>query len=846
LTEENKETPAVPENTEKPAASAAQPAEGGQPAEKKPRVKKARVKKPKGGKIILVESPTKVHTIQKYVKGKYVVMATKGHVKDLPKSKLGIDIEHNFEPYYIVLKDKRKILSEIKKAVKQVDEVYLATDPDREGEAICWHVAEEIKKLGGKKMYRVTFNEITKTAVLKALDEPREINMNLVNAQQARRVLDRLVGYKISPLLWKAIRKGLSAGRVQSVALKLIVERQAEIDAFNPVEYWSIRAILDSGGKQLIDAKLTEKNGEKIDLKNAADSGAIVEELKNAEYVITEVTKKERRRKALPPFITSTLQQDSARKYHFTAQKTMMIAQQLYEGVTIAGEGQVGLITYMRTDSLRIADEAQKEAAAYIESSLGKEYLPETPNVYKSRKSAQDAHEAIRPSSVVRHPNDIKDNLDNDQFKVYSLIWKRFVASQMAPSIFDDTRVKIGAGAYTFQANGSIQRFDGFLKVYEVIADADKPVDNSGNLDEDKSEDRRLPDVTQGDRLGLKELLPEQHFTQPPPAFSDATLVKALEEKDIGRPSTYAPIISVLVARKYIIRERGKFTPTELGTLVAKILLQQFSTIINEEFTAKMEADLDKVEEGTIEWHDLMRTFWTTFEVLLKAAEPYMLDMKKDIEGDTGEICEKCGGKMIIKWGRHGKFMSCERYPECKNAKPIGEDGKKKEEVQLNENCPTCGAPLVIKHGPYGEFIACSKYPECRYTKQIVKKVGVKCPDCGGDIIERTFKRFRKFYGCSNYPACKFMVWDKPIPEKCPQCGADFVLEKWKKTGSVIYCKKCDYKVDKVEPKDDNQAVDAPVAQPPEQAQENKPVQDNAQAQASPAAQEDTPEKKNE
>jgi DNA topoisomerase-1 len=788
----------APQQTPAPEVPAETPPE---PVKKKAkRAKKAA--KPKGGKIILVESPTKVHTIQKYVKGKYIVMATKGHVKDLPKSKLGIDIEHNFEPYYIVLKDKRKILSEIKKAVKGVDEVYLATDPDREGEAICWHVAEEVKKLGDKKIFRVMFNEITKTAVLKALSEPRDINMNLVNAQQARRVLDRLVGYKISPLLWKAIRKGLSAGRVQSVALKLIVERQAEIDAFNPVEYWSIRAILENNTQQTIDAKLTEKNGEKIDLKNETDSRAIVEELKNSEYIISEVVKKERRRKALPPFITSTLQQDSARKYRFTAQKTMMIAQQLYEGINIAGEGQVGLITYMRTDSLRVADEAQKEALAYIETSLGREYLPETPNVYKSRKSAQDAHEAIRPSSVVRHPNDIKESLDNDQFKVYSLIWKRFVASQMSPAIFDDTRVKIGAGVYTFQANGSIQRFDGFLKVYEVITDAEKPADNlNANPDEDKPEDRRLPEVTQGEKLGLKELLPEQHFTQPPPAFSDATLVKALEEKDIGRPSTYAPIISTLVARKYIIRDRGKFTPTELGTLVAKILLKQFSTIINEEFTAKMEADLDKVEEGTIEWHDLMRTFWSTFEVLLKEAEPYMLDMKKDIEGDTGQICEKCGAKMIIKWGRHGKFLSCEKYPECKNAKPLAEDGTVREEVKLDEKCPTCGADLIIKRGPYGDFIACSRYPECRYTRQIVKKVGVKCPDCGdGDIIERTFKRYRKFYGCSNYPKCKFMIWDKPIPEKCPKCGADFLLEKWKKTGTVIYCRKCDYKADKPNP----------------------------------------------
>jgi DNA topoisomerase-1 len=767
---------------------------------KKPKKAKPRTKKPKGGKLILVESPTKVNTIKKYLNGKYKVMATKGHIKDLPKSKLGIDIEHDFLPYYIVMKDKRKILSEIKKEIKTVDEVYLATDPDREGEAIGWHVAEEIKKLGDKKIFRVMFNEITKTAVLKALENPRDINMNLVNAQQARRVLDRLVGYKLSPLLWKAIRKGLSAGRVQSVALKLIVERQSEIDKFNPVEYWSIRALLENDGKQIIDARLTEKSGEKIDLKNEPDSLAIVEELKKAEYIISEVVKKERRRKPLPPFITSTLQQDAARKYRFTAQKTMMIAQQLYEGLNITGEGQVGLITYMRTDSLRVSDEAQKETLEYIGTSIGKEYLPETPNVYKSKKSAQDAHEAIRPSQVMRLPANIKENLDNDQFKIYSLIWKRFVASQMSPSIFDDTRVKISANEYIFQANGSIQRFDGFLKVYEVITDVEKPVENSGGIitDEDKTEDRRLPDVKQGEKLGLNELIPEQHFTQPPPSFTDATLIKSLEEKDIGRPSTYAPIISTLVARRYITREKSKFTPTELGTLVCEIILKNFSDVINEEFTAQMENSLDKVEEGSIKWQDLLKEFWGKFEVLLKAAEPYMLDMKKDIEGETGQICEKCGGKMIIKWGRHGKFMSCEKYPECKNAKPIDENGAIKEEVQLNENCPTCGAPLIIKRGPYGDFIACSKYPECRYTRQIVKKVGVKCPDChDGDVIERTFKRYRKFYGCSNYPNCKFMVWDKPVAQKCPQCGADFLLEKWKKTGTVIYCRKCDYKADK-------------------------------------------------
>jgi DNA topoisomerase-1 len=750
----------------------------------------------KGGqKLLLVESPTKVKTIMKFVKNKYKVMATKGHVMDLPKSKLGIDIENNFEPTYIVMRDKRKILSEIKKEVKNSSEIYLATDPDREGEAICWHIAEEIKKWekfpGEKKLFRILFNEITQTAVIKALENPTEINLNLVNAQQARRVLDRLVGYSISPLLWKAIRKGLSAGRVQSVALKLIVDRQNEIDIFVPVEYWSVKADLEPSGKSRFIARLTEKNGEKVDLKNSPDSLAIVEELKTLSYAISDVQKKERRRKPLPPFITSTLQQDAARRYRFTAQKTMMIAQQLYEGINIAGEGQVGLITYMRTDSLRISAEAQVEALTYITDIIGKEYVPETPNVFKSKKSSQDAHEAIRPSSVKRNLGVVKDSLDADQFKIYSIIWKRFVASQMNAAVFDDTKIKIQAGEYTLQANGSVKKFDGFLKVYEEAVETNDD-DNAPAAQEDEA---LLPELFAGEKLKLIELLPEQHFTQAPPYFTDATLIKALEEKDIGRPSTYAPIISTLVYRKYVERERSRFMPTELGRLVAGILLDNFNDIITEEFTAKMENDLDKVEEGSVEWHSLIKDFYGHLIELIKAAEPKMDAIKKNIEGDIQEKCEKCGSRMVVKWGRFGKFLSCENYPTCKNAKPLGDN--QREEIKIEEKCPTCGSDLILKQGPYGSFVACSKYPDCRYTRQFIIKVGINCPECGGDIIERTFKRTRKFYGCSNYPKCKFMVWDKPINEPCPKCGAPFLLEKWRKTGVSVNCIKCDYKVDK-------------------------------------------------
>lgn len=767
---------------EKPAAAA---------KNKTKKKKKAAEKKP-GRSIILVESPTKVKTIKKFVKNKYEVLATKGHVMDLPKSKLGIDTENNFEPSYIVLRDKRKVLSELKKEIKKAPVVYLAADPDREGEAICWHMREEIKRsvkqLGEKQFHRVMFNEITEAAVIKALENPREIEMNLVNAQQARRVLDRLVGYKISPLLWGAIRKGLSAGRVQSVALKLIVDRQREIDAFKPVEYWSVEAELDTIRKESFKAKLSEKDGQKIDLKNTADSEAVVNDLKNQQYSAAEVAKKERRRKALPPFITSTLQQDSARKYRFTAQKTMIIAQQLYEGIELQGEGQVGLITYMRTDSLRVSEDAQKEAVEYIRQNIGANYLPETPNVYKNKKSAQDAHEAIRPSSAHRTPDKIKDSLDADQYKIYALIWKRFVASQMTQAVFDDTRVRISAGPYLFLASGSVQKFDGFLKVYEEI----KVEVSEEAAEKDDEKDNRLPEINQGEALALKELIPAQHFTQPPPAYTDATLVKTLEEKDIGRPSTYAPIISTLVARRYMDRDRNKFIPSELGFLVSDVLLKSFPTIINEEFTAKMEDDLDSIEVGTVEWHALIKSFYGPFEELLKNAEAHMDLLKKDIEGDLKETCEKCGGKMIIKWGRFGKFMSCEKYPECKNAKPL--PGSERVEEKIDEKCPTCGAQLIVKQGPFGSFVACSKYPDCRYTRQIIKDTGVACPDCGGKIIERTFKRFRKFYGCSSYPKCKFMIWDYPIKEKCPKCSAPFLLEKRLKDKITISCRQCDYK----------------------------------------------------
>ncbi len=744
-------------------------------------------------KILLVESPTKINTIKKFLDNNFKILATKGHIKDLPKSKLGVDVEKNFTPTYIIMRDKRKVLSEILKETKKAEEIYIGTDPDREGEAIGYHIAEEICKKEKKIIKRVLFNEITQNAVLNALKSPRDINLNLVSAQQARRILDRLVGYKISPMLWKVIRRGLSAGRVQSVALRLIVERQREIDNFKPEEYWQIKAQLKGKSNIDFEALLTEKNTEKIKIKTKEESENIINELKTQDFIVSDIIRKERVRKALPPFITSTLQQEASRKYRFTAQKTMMIAQQLYEGIDIKGEGQVGLITYMRTDSLRVSQDAQKSALEYIKQKFGEKYVPFTPNFYKSKKSAQDAHEAIRPTSINREPEKIKDSLSLDQFKIYSLIYKRFLASQMTPAIFDDTKVKIKAGEYGFQANGSTLKFDGFLKVYDVPLENDKPKEE--NDDDEKNENgkqKSLPELFQNEKLILIELLNSQHFTQPPSAYTDASLVKILEEKDIGRPSTYAPIIATLIYRKYVVREKGKFVPTELGILVNDILEKHFLDIINVEFTAQMEDNLDAVEEGKVEWHELLKKFYTEFEKTLKKAEPFMADIKKDLEGETGEKCELCGGRMIIKWGRHGKFISCENYPKCKNAKSLNSEGGAEEKI--DEKCPQCGSDLVVKYGPFGKFIACSKYPECKYTKNIINKIGIKCPECGGDIIERTTKKRRKFYGCSNYPKCKFMVWDKPISEKCPVCGANLLFEKRKKDSVTIYCNKCDYK----------------------------------------------------
>ncbi|MCX8094367.1 MAG: type I DNA topoisomerase [Candidatus Goldbacteria bacterium] len=756
-------------------------------------------KKQSEKKLILVESPTKVKTIKKFVDNKYEVLATKGHIIDLPKSKLGVDIENNFEPTYIVLRDKMKTLSELKKAIKKVDEVYLATDPDREGEAICWHIKKEIEKtknIGQKKFYRVLFNEITKQAVLNGLSNPGQINLNLVNAQQARRILDRLVGYKISPLLWKAIRKGLSAGRVQSVALKLIVERQREIDNFKPVEYWNIFAILQTLKQEKLKVKLIEKDGKKLEIKNKQESEEIVNDLKNQNYIVSDVIKKERKRKPLPPFITSTLQQDAARKLYFNALKTMKIAQELYEGVEIKGEGQVGLITYMRTDSMRVSVEAQAEALNFIKKEYGENYVPQQPNFYKSKKSSQDAHEAIRPTSIWRTPEKLKDSLDSDQYKLYSLIWKRFVASQMTNAIFDDTKIKVSAGPYLLTATGSVLKFDGFLRVYEIpqeinrIEDIDK---GNGEEKEETAENQQLPDVTQGENLNLLDIISEQKFTQPPPLYNDATLVKALEEKDIGRPSTYAPIIATLLERKYVTREKKGFIPTELGIVVNDILVKSFPDLINEEYTAKMEDSLDNIEDGKIEWRNFLKEFYQSFEPMLKNAESHMNDLKNNIQEDTGQICDKCGGKMIIKWGRFGKFLSCEKYPECKNAKPL--NGGPVFDEKIGEKCPDCGSELIKKMGPYGAFIACEKYPQCKYTKQILIETGVLCPECGtGKIVERTFKRYRKFYGCSNYPQCKFMTWDKPLNQKCPKCDANFLLEKITKNKITIYCKKCEYK----------------------------------------------------
>lgn len=729
--------------------------------------------------LLIVESPAKTKTLKKFLDENYKLEASWGHIKNLPPKNLGVKIEEDFKPKYVVIPGRKKVIDKLKKEAKKAKKVYLAPDPDREGEAIAWHIAEEIKK-SNSQIFRVSFNEITKEAVLKGIEKAGSIDMNKVNAQQARRILDRLVGYKVSPFLSKTVCRGLSAGRVQSVALRIIYEREEEIEKFVIEEYWSITGFFETEKKEVFSADLVKIKGEDLKIENQPQAEEILKDLEQKRFEVTLFKTGKGKKSPSPPFSTSTLEQDSARRLYFSPQKTMLLAQQLYEGIELGEEGPVGLITYMRTDSVRVADSAMRSAKDFIEKNYGSDYLPDKPRKYKSKKSAQEAHEAIRPTYVEYTPENIKKYLSKDQFKVYQLIYNRFLASQMKEAIYDTITVEIEGDGYTFRATTSQLIFDGFLKVYQEIKE-----ENNG-----KREEIKLPILKEGEKLNLLSLEPKQHFTQPPPRFSEATLIKELEANGIGRPSTYALIVRTIQDRKYVEKEEKKLFPTELGKMVNRILVDNFPELFEIGFTAEMEEELDRIEEGKDNWVEVLKDFYTSFKSILEEAEKKRKEIKSTTLEKTEEICEKCGSSMVIKWGRHGRFLACSAFPECKNTKPLNQ-----EEVQpIEEKCELCGSAMVLKNGKFGKFLACSNYPECKYTKPY--SLGISCPNegCEGFIVERRSKRGKTFYGCSKYPKCNFATWDKPVKENCPQCGANFlVLKKNKAKGEYLLCLKCKY-----------------------------------------------------
>ena len=901
--------------------------------------------------LVIVESPAKAKTINKYLGKNYTVKASVGHVLDLPKKQIGIrlPIEEDeikkkkkkkskkstaapkpplkpislddpkiFEPTLLVIPGKGKVINDLRKSAQTAEAVYLAGDPDREGEAISAHLAMvlskpakflipeeeengsgkngdkngdkkeeaaangnkkgakgktkkagekdkiEIEPIDPKKIFRVTFNEITPKAIRAAFEKPRSVDAQLVDAQQARRVLDRIVGYKISPLLWDKVRRGLSAGRVQTVALRLIVEREQEIRAFVPQEYWTIHAMLDAGEPPLFEAKLTKKKGEDIEIKNQAAADEVVAAVNKAKWTVSSVALKEKRRNAPPPFTTSKLQQAAYNRLRYTAKRTMALAQRLYEGVELGEEGSVALITYMRTDSVQVSNDALEQVRGLIPERFGSSYLPEKPNFYKSKKDAQGAHEAIRPTEVSRAPEDVRKYLEDDVFKLYQLIWQRFVASQMLPAVYDQTTIDIAAADYTFRATGSILKFDGYLKVYQIPA---ANTDREDDEKDDEGEGKALPRVTEGQVLKLESIRPDQHFTEPPPRYTEATLVKELEEDGIGRPSTYASIISTIVEREYVKKDQGRFTPTMLGERVCMLLIKSFEDVFDVKFTARLEDELDEIEEGKMPWRESVKEFWEKFVVDLDKAGDEMISYKAGIP--TGKKCEKCGqGELLERISRHGFFLGCSRYPECDFIQDmneeIPEDAENKTEycencgkemalkrgrfgtflactgypdckttrrlVQgtrialqpdepLDEKCPLDGNGLVKKHGRFGEFIGCSGYPKCKYTRPIT--MGIKCPKCNeGEFVKRGSMgkggrgRFRTFYGCSRYPDCDFTTPNMPIAEPCPKCGAPFIVEKKSKIGTVHACIKegCDWeKLTDEQPSKAVKAEESPV-----------------------------------
>ncbi|MES1208008.1 MAG: type I DNA topoisomerase, partial [Pseudomonadota bacterium] len=758
------------------------------------------------GTLVIVESPAKAKTIKKYLGAGYVVKASVGHVKDLPKKKMGIDIENDFTPEYVVIEGKKKVLDEITYAAKVAARVLLAPDPDREGEAIAWHLAEEIRS-SNPSIMRVLFNEITKKAITESITRPMELNVHKFESQQARRILDRLVGYQISPVLWTKVKRGLSAGRVQSVAVRLVVEREAEIKAFVPLEYWTVETTVEGESPPPFVAKVVRLDGAKAELHHEGEARVVVDVLQSTPATVKGVERKERRKNAPPPFITSKLQQEASSKLRFSPKRTMGLCQRLYEGVEVGEDGLVGLITYMRTDSTRISDDALAEVRAFIAEKYGAGSLPPQPVVYKSKKQAQDAHEAIRPTSTKYDPETVRrlwstgkgggrDERENeDLLKLYTLIWNRFVACQMVAAVFDQTSIEIDAGRVGLRASGQVMKFAGFLEVYaETVEDAANEDEGTG----------ALPDVREGEVLKLLETRPEQHFTQPPPRFSEATLVKELEEKGIGRPSTYAAILSTIQDRGYAEKKEGRLHPTELGVMVNTLLVKSFPEIVSTDFTAQMEEQLDQVEEGAADWVKLLHRFYEPFKLDLEKAKIEMRDIKRE-ERPTDQICEKCGKGMVIKWGRNGHFLACSGYPECRNTKEYIQRADGTLEIvpstrPTDQLCPTCGSPMVIRRGRFGEFQACSKYPECKTTSPL--SLGVNCPkpDCGGYVTEKRSKRGKVFFGCSNYSKtkCDFVSWDRPIPQACPKCAAPFLVKKISKAGTRIRCIKddCDYSVD--------------------------------------------------
>ncbi len=746
-----------------------------------------------GKSLVIVESPAKARTIGKYLGPGFEVRASNGHVRDLPKSKLGVDIEHGFEPSYILIKGKAKILKDLKQSARTASTIYLAPDPDREGEAIAWHLAETLGNGTDDRIRRLAFYEITKRGILSALEAPRSIDMNKVHAQQARRVLDRLVGYQVSPFLWKTVRYGLSAGRVQSVALRLICEREDEVRAFVPREYWTLDADLATAKDERFRARVQKKDGEKFALENEAQAKQAAAELAKQTFAVTGVRTQEKKRNPLPPFITSTLQQESFQRLGFSAKKTMVVAQQLYEGIDIGAEGSTGLITYMRTDSTRTSPEALAEVREYIGSTYGTNYLPVEARTFRSRETSQDAHEAIRPTSVARTPASMKHHLESDQYKVYELIWRRFVASQMNPALVLTTTVDITAGPYLLRASGSRIKFDGFTRAYSSpLIDTKAPSPNPGDVAE--AENTRLPALAEGDALKPLGILPEQHFTIPPPRYTEASLVKTLEEKGIGRPSTYATIVGTILTRDYVLRDRGKLTPTELGMTVWKLLARMFGDVFEVEFTAKMERELDRVEHGKDAWDHVVAEFYAPFKKDLTEAESQRESLKASLTEESDRECPKCGSKMVKRYGRNGPFLACPRYPECKTTMPVEEDTE--SAAVPTQPCPLCESPMRVRSGRFGKFLACSRYPECKGTRPL--GLGVPCPDCGtGELVERRTRRGKAFFGCSRYPECKFGIWDRPLKQPCPACSYPILVQKQTKTkGDYLQCPKCKHRVD--------------------------------------------------